>query len=159
MDGLTSLDKAIDVLEHLHDAGVPRGVTEIANALGVPKSSAHRLLKTLVRRGFAEQETAGRYRVGPALIALGIGSLDREPLAALARPVLECEAAAIGETVFLVAPRGRELSEVNRQIPSISTSTRSPASRSCRTWGPASTASCASRAAPTTCSDSRAASR
>jgi DNA-binding IclR family transcriptional regulator len=109
MDGLTSLDKAIDVLEHLHDAGVPRGVTEIANALGVPKSSAHRLLKTLVRRGFAEQETAGRYRVGPALIALGIGSLDREPLAALARPVLECEAAAIGETVFLVAPRGREL--------------------------------------------------
>lgn len=109
MDALTSLDKAIDVLEHLHDAGAARGITEIATALGVPKSSAHRLLKTLVRRGFAEQEAAGRYRVGPALIALGLGALDREPIAALARPVLEAEAAAIGETVFLVAPRGREL--------------------------------------------------
>ncbi len=109
MDALTSLDKAIDVLEHLHDAGAARGITEIANALAVPKSSAHRLLKTLVRRGFAEQEAAGRYRVGPALIALGLGALDREPIAALARPVLEAEASAIGETVFLVAPRGREL--------------------------------------------------
>jgi DNA-binding IclR family transcriptional regulator len=109
MDALTSLDKAIDVLEHLHDARGARGITEIATALGVPKSSAHRLLKTLVRRGFAEQEAAGRYRVGPALIALGLGALDREPIAALARPVLESEAAALGETVFLTAPRGREI--------------------------------------------------
>jgi DNA-binding IclR family transcriptional regulator len=109
MDALTSLDKAIDVLEHLHDAGSARGITEIANALGVPKSSAHRLLKTLVRRGFAEQDSAGRYRGGPALIALGLGALDREPIAALARPVLESEAAALGETVFLTAPRGREI--------------------------------------------------
>ncbi len=109
MDALTSLDKAIDVLEHLHDAGAPRGITEIANALGVPKSSAHRLLKTLVRRGFAEQDAAGRYHSGPALIALGLGALDREPIAALARPVLESEAASLGETVFLTAPRGREI--------------------------------------------------
>lgn len=109
MDNLTSLDKAIDVLEHLHDAGGARGITEIAHGLGVPKSSAHRLLKTLVRRGFAEQDAAGRYRIGPALIALGLGALDREPIAALARPVLESEAEEIGETVFLVAPRGREL--------------------------------------------------
>jgi DNA-binding IclR family transcriptional regulator len=109
MDSLTSLDKAIDLLEHLHDAGAPRGITEIARALGVPKSSAHRLLKTLVRRGLAEQDSYGRYGCGPALIALGLGALEREPIAALARPVLEAEAAAVGETVFLVAPRGREL--------------------------------------------------
>jgi DNA-binding IclR family transcriptional regulator len=109
MDVLTSLDKAIDVLEHLHDAGTARGITEIANALDVPKSSAHRLLKTLVRRGFAEQDAAGRYRGGPALIALGLGALDREPIAAIARPVLESEAASLGETVFLTAPRGREI--------------------------------------------------
>jgi DNA-binding IclR family transcriptional regulator len=109
MDNLTSVDKAIDVLEHLHAARGPRGITEIARALGVPKSSAHRLLKTLVRRGFAEQDAHGRYGCGPALIALGIGALERDPIAALARPVLEAEVAATGETVFLVAPRGREL--------------------------------------------------
>ncbi len=106
MDSPTSLDKAIDVLEHLHDAGIPRGITEIASALGVPKSSAHRLLKTLVRRGFAEQEASGRYRTGPALIALGLAARDRDPIVALARPVLEREAEALGETVFLTAARG-----------------------------------------------------
>jgi IclR family transcriptional regulator, acetate operon repressor len=114
MDSPTSLDKAIDVLEHLNDAGGARGITEIANALGVPKSSAHRLLKTLVRRGFAEQEASGRYRTGPALIALGLGARDRDPLVLLARPVLESEAAELGETVFLTAPRGREIVVVDK---------------------------------------------
>jgi len=109
MDNLTSLDKAIDVLEHLSDAAAPRGITEIANALGVPKSSAHRLLKTLVRRGFAEQDASGRYRTGAALIALGLGARERDPVVALARPVLESEAEALGETVFLTAPRGRQI--------------------------------------------------
>ncbi len=109
MDPITSLDKAIDLLEHLHEAGGARGITEIATALGLPKSSAHRLLKTLVRRGFAEQEASGRYRSGPALIALGLGALDRDPMVALARPVLEAEAAALGETVFLTAARGRQI--------------------------------------------------
>jgi len=109
METLTSLDKAIDVLEHLHDAGAPRGITEIATALRIPKSSAHRLLKTLVRRGFAEQEASGRYRTGPALIALGLAARDREPIVALARPALESEAEALGETVFLTAARGREI--------------------------------------------------
>lgn len=105
MDALTSLDKAIDLLQHLHDVGGARGITEIANALQVPKSTAHRLLKTLVRRGLAEQEASGRYRTGAALIAFGLGALERDPVVALARPVLEAEAAAVGETVFLTAPR------------------------------------------------------
>ena len=109
MDTLTSLDKAIDLLEHLHDARSARGVTELAGTLGVPKSSAHRLLKTLVRRGFAEQDGAGRYRTGPALIALGLGAIEREPVVAIARPVIEAEAAALGETVFLTGPRGGSL--------------------------------------------------
>jgi IclR family acetate operon transcriptional repressor len=109
MDSLTSLDKAIDLLEHLHDAGGPRGITEVANSLHIPKSSAHRLLKTLVRRGFAEQLASGRYCTGPALIALGLAARDRDPIVALARPVLEREAEVLGETVFLTAPRGREI--------------------------------------------------
>jgi DNA-binding IclR family transcriptional regulator len=109
MDAPTSLDKAIDLIEHLHDAGAPRGITEVATALGIPKSSAHRLLKTLVRRGFAEQERSGRYRTGPALIALGLAARDRDPIAALARPVLESEAEALGETVFLTGARGGEI--------------------------------------------------
>jgi DNA-binding IclR family transcriptional regulator len=39
------------------------------------------------------------------LVALGVGALDREPIVAAARPVLEAEAQVLGETVFLVAAR------------------------------------------------------
>jgi DNA-binding IclR family transcriptional regulator len=39
-------------------------------------------------------------------VALGLGVLDREPVVAAARPQLEAEARATGETLFLAAARG-----------------------------------------------------
>jgi len=104
----TTIEKAIDLLFYLHATGGARGVSEIGRALGVPKSSTHRLLASLARRGLVEQDERGRYRPGIALLALGLGALDREPLAAAAHPILERESEASGETAFLtVARRGR----------------------------------------------------
>jgi len=101
-----TVEKALDVLFHLHAAGEPRGVSAIARALGLPKSSAHRLLAALSRRGLVEQDGEGRYRPGIALVALGLGVQGREPLVTAARPVLEAESRALGETLFLTAARG-----------------------------------------------------
>lgn len=110
MDAQTTVDKALDVLFQLHGEAEPQGVTAIGRALGLPKSSAHRLLSTLCRRGLVERDERGRYRPGIGLVALGLGALEREPLVAAARPVLEAEAEALGETVFLVGLRdGRPL--------------------------------------------------
>jgi DNA-binding IclR family transcriptional regulator len=105
MEAQTTIEKAVDVLFHLHGESAARGVTEIGRALGLPKSSTHRLLVALGRRGLVEKDDRGRYRPGIGLIALGLGALDREPVVAAARPVLEAEADALGETVFLVAAR------------------------------------------------------
>ena len=102
---LATVEKAIDVLFHLHSVGGARGVTAIGRALGLPKSSAHRLLAALLRRDLVERDERGRYRPGIGLVALGVGVLEREPVVAAARPVLEREAAALGETFFLVASR------------------------------------------------------
>jgi IclR family transcriptional regulator, KDG regulon repressor len=103
-----TVEKAIDVLFFLHASGRPQGVSEIGRSLGVPKSSAHRLLASLASRALVEQDELGRYRAGIALVALGLGVLEREPLAAAARAVLERESEATGETAFLtVARRGR----------------------------------------------------
>lgn len=103
-----SIEKALDLLFFLHASGSPRGVSEIGRALGVPKSSAHRLLAALGRRGLVEQDELGRYHPGIALLALGLGALEREPLAAAAHPILERESEATGETAFLtVARHGR----------------------------------------------------
>ena len=106
---LGTVDKAIDILFHLHREGAARGVTEIGRALGLPKSSAHRLLAALRQRGLVEQDDRGRYQPGIGLIALGVGVLEREPTVAAARPVLEREAESLGETFFLVGARARQL--------------------------------------------------
>ncbi len=108
-DGAGSIDKAIDVLFHLHAHPEPQGVSAVGRALGLPKSSVHRLLRALTRRGLVERDEGGLYRMGVGLVALGQAVLDREPVAVAARPVLEANARAHGETFFLVAARGGRL--------------------------------------------------
>ena len=105
MAGAATVDKALDVLFHLHRAGAPVGLSEIGRSLALPKSSCHRLLSSLVDREVVARDEAGRYRPGLALLALGIGAQRAEPVVVAARPVLEAEARALGETVFLVGLR------------------------------------------------------
>jgi DNA-binding IclR family transcriptional regulator len=101
-----SIEKALDVLRHLHAHGRACGPSEIGRALELPRSTVHRLLAALGRRGFVEQDARGLYQPGITLVALGLGVLDREPVVAAARPVLEREAELLGETMFLAAARG-----------------------------------------------------
>jgi DNA-binding IclR family transcriptional regulator len=105
VQSLSTVEKAVDLLFHLHEVGAPRGVTSVGRSLGLPKSSAHRLLAALTRRGLLERDERGRYSPGVGLIALGLGVLGREPVVAVARTVLELEARRIGETAFLTAAR------------------------------------------------------
>ncbi|HEX7480503.1 MAG TPA: IclR family transcriptional regulator [Polyangiales bacterium] len=109
-----TVEKAIDVLFHLHERPEPWGVSDLGRALDLPKSSVHRLLVSLRRRGLVESDERGRYRPGIALLALGLGVLDREPLVAAARPVLESEAAELGETFFVVAARAGKLTVLDK---------------------------------------------
>jgi IclR family acetate operon transcriptional repressor len=109
VESLSTVEKAVDLLYLLHESTAPQGVTAIGRALGVPKSSAHRLLTALSRRGLVEQDGRGRYGPGIGLVALGLGALEREPVVAAARPVLEQEAEALGETIFLVGARAGRL--------------------------------------------------
>ncbi len=106
MESLRTVEKAIDVLFHLQAQTVPQGVTAIGRALEMPKSSTHRLLTALGRRGLVERDERGRYRSGIALVALALGALDCDPVVRAARPVLEAEVEELGETVFLVGARG-----------------------------------------------------
>jgi DNA-binding IclR family transcriptional regulator len=105
MAGAATVEKALDVLFHLHEAGTPLGVSEIGRALGLPKSSCHRLLTSLLEREVVERDGVGQYRPGLALLSLGIGAQGREPVVAAARPILEAEVTELGETVFVVGKR------------------------------------------------------
>lgn len=109
MAGAATVEKALDVLFHLHDAQTALGLSEIGRALDLPKSSCHRLLTSLVDREMVERDDVGHYRPGLALLSLGIGAQGREPVVAAARPILEAEVRALGETVFVVGMRRGQL--------------------------------------------------
>lgn len=109
-----AVEKALGVLFHLHAQKTPVGVTSLGRALHLPKSSAHRLLASLAKHGLVERDGEGRYRPGMGLVALGLGVLEREPVVAAARPVLEDEAREIGETLFLCAHRAGRLTVLDK---------------------------------------------
>ena len=99
MAGAATVEKALDVLFHLHDAGEAVGLSDIGRALNLPKSSCHRLLSSLVDREMVDRDEWGRYRPGLALLSLGIGAQRREPVVSAARPILVREAEGVGEAV------------------------------------------------------------
>ena len=84
-----SADRVLDVIELLARWGREMPHTEIAEALGIPKSSLTKLLKNLTARGFVEfvPVTKG-YRLGEALIRLSQQSTHSRSLVSCAQPVL-----------------------------------------------------------------------
>lgn len=105
MSSVQSIRRAFDVLATLGDG--PLGVTEVADRAGLPKSTAARLLATLVGEGAVEQVPGDTsYRLGPRLITLAAGFSLARSLAAIARPMLVDLAQASGEAAGLGIPDG-----------------------------------------------------
>lgn len=105
---LESVDNALRVLVLLAQ-GERHSVTGIAEHLGVAPSTAHRVLSTLVYRGFAQQAGDRTYGAGPALVA---GRADRRPrnhLVETALPHLRRAAKAVNETTHLAILVNREV--------------------------------------------------
>ncbi|GAA1036875.1 IclR family transcriptional regulator [Virgisporangium ochraceum] len=97
-----SADRTLDVLEAL--AGTPgdRSLGELTRALGIPKSSLHGILRTMVRRGWVEADEAGtRFRLGLRAVQIGASYVDGDDAVARYARLLDGLAAAFGETVHL----------------------------------------------------------
>ena len=109
MERTGTVDKAVDLLFHLHECAGPVGVTALGRASTMPKASVHRLVNTLARKGLVERDDRGRYQPGANLVALGLGVLDRGPTVACAQAVLPDFVDRAGETMFLVGARARSL--------------------------------------------------
>jgi DNA-binding IclR family transcriptional regulator len=98
--GLQSVDRAIAVLRILARTG-SAGVTEVAEEMGVHKSTISRLLRALEVQGMAQSSGRGRYQLGLGILHLANSIPMRLDLTREARPVLEALAAKFGETVNL----------------------------------------------------------
>ncbi|TFV59499.1 IclR family transcriptional regulator [Mycobacterium sp. PS03-16] len=93
-----SVDRALVVLEILAQTG-QAGVTEIAAALDVHKSTASRLIAVLESRGYVEQVSGrGKYRLGFAIARLARASSGHLDLGRLSQDVCDDLAEDLGET-------------------------------------------------------------
>jgi IclR family acetate operon transcriptional repressor len=103
---IESVDKVLRLLWVLRDR--PHlTVSEASEALGVARSTAHRLLAMLVEHRFADQEPVSRaYHPGPALLEIGLGAARNLDVRTVARPEIEQLAARVRETVQLVTLAG-----------------------------------------------------
>lgn len=97
---LQSVDRAIAVLRILARTG-SAGVTEVAEEMGVHKSTISRLLRALEAQGMAQNSGRGKYQLGLGILHLANAIPMRLDLTREARPVLEDLAARFGETVNL----------------------------------------------------------
>ena len=100
MSRVQSIERAFAVLAALGDG--PAGVTEVADRVGLPKSTVARLLAALAAEGAVEQVPGGTdYRIGALLVGLASNAVPARSLIALARPHLVELAEATGEAAGL----------------------------------------------------------
>lgn len=105
-----SVDRALIILEILKEEPKGLGVTELAAELKVSKSTIHRLLMSLLKKGFVQQDSENqKYRLGLKLIEFGQTVSDHIDLRDVASSHLRQLAEKTGETAHLVI---RERSEI-----------------------------------------------
>jgi DNA-binding IclR family transcriptional regulator len=130
-DGVSSVERALSLLEHLGEGG-NLGATELAARLGVAKATAFRLARTLQRCGYVVQDPDATYRLGPRCLTLAAGAASRIDLRTELRPVLEALHAVTDETIQLTVLSGRDVIYIEQLLsrqPVLSVSTiggRSP---------------------------------
>lgn len=105
--GTQTLSRGLEVLR-LVGAGTT-GASGIAAALEVPRSTAQRLLASLVAEGCLYRLPGQGYVLGPELIHLGARARAQQPVLAVASPALRRLAEASGDTVHLGVPDGDEV--------------------------------------------------
>jgi IclR family acetate operon transcriptional repressor len=108
-----SIERAFAVLGTL--ANGPSGVTDVAEQVGLPKSTVARLLGSLVREGAVEQEAGGsRYRLGSRLLTLAQSSSPVSALRGAAHPVLVRLAGDLGEAAGLSVADGFDVHYIDQ---------------------------------------------
>ncbi|GAA0606110.1 IclR family transcriptional regulator [Kutzneria viridogrisea] len=106
-----AVEKALVVLEALAEHS---RITELARVTGLPKSTVHRLLRTLIEQGFAVATGESDYRIGPKVLVLAGNVLQPADSVERARPVLTRLQASTGCAVHFAMLLGEELVYVDK---------------------------------------------
>lgn len=97
-----SAERIFQVMEILADNG-EMGLMELSAALGLHKSTVHRLLMSLIYMGYAKQnEATQKYMLSYKVVSMAGKVLERTDILQVAKPYLERLSDISGEAVHLV---------------------------------------------------------
>lgn len=116
VNGVQVIGRAADILGALHD--VPEGMTltQLAQSLGLARTTVHRIVQALQTEGFVTAPVAGgAVRLGPELGRLAAGT--PAAIAWSVRPFLEQLAHEVNETVDFATLYGRRIRFVDQVVP------------------------------------------
>ena len=116
--GAQAVTRALRLLRAVAASDEPATLSSLAQTLGLPRTTAHRLLAALEREGFVTHAPGDQtYRPGPELATIALHASPIHQLHTLARPLLEHLAETSGETATLELLTGNEVLIVD-EVPS-----------------------------------------
>ena len=99
--GVQSIERALDIIESVAEEQDGKHLTAIAEETGLHKSTAHRIIMTLVGRGYLTKTVSGNYRLGFKLIEEASCYINHLELQTEARPYIAEISAHLGMSAYL----------------------------------------------------------
>ena len=101
VEGAETARRALRLMEAVVTVGEPVGLAELAELVGLSKSTCYRLVRVLQDELYLERLDSGGYRVGSRLVGVAAAVLSQSAVYTAARPALRVLADAAGETATL----------------------------------------------------------
>jgi len=99
---IRAVDRALDIIACIAERNGELAIDGIVEAVGLPKTTAFRVLATLEARGFVQRHPQLQtYRLGPLALIVGARALGDLDIRRIARPHIERLMAETSETVHL----------------------------------------------------------
>jgi IclR family pca regulon transcriptional regulator len=109
-----SLERGLAILGCFTSEHPVLGIADIADELGMSRSTTHRYVTTLLALGYLEQGRSRKYRLGLRVTDLGMAALNSTGLRDNAHPFLEELRERTGYTIGLAVLDGTEILYVDR---------------------------------------------
>ncbi|MFQ7103572.1 MAG: IclR family transcriptional regulator, partial [Anaerovoracaceae bacterium] len=107
--GVQSVERALDIIESAASRQEGKSLTEISADTGLHKSTAYRIINTLVRRGFLMREDDGNYKLGHKLIETASYYINELELQTEARPYVAEISVHLGLAAYLGVLEGENV--------------------------------------------------
>lgn len=105
----SSITRVLEIIEAVARAQRPMSPSDLAEQLGIPKPSIHRLLAQLEGDGYLQSNMRGLLVPGDRLYEVALGVLYSGRFKAPRQAILKRLSAAIGETCGIAIPNGTEM--------------------------------------------------